>query len=138
MTKEEYKSKFNEEDAVGWLSIDKLTEKLYPNQEPKHYGTAIQYMLGGEDPLDGVSIYESKNQNDHYHFISYGMSNLYYDLEKCEEEFSHWGFEFTFRLSPFEEDKKQERGGDNKSQRSIQIHEGSFTVRQRSTRCQIS
>ena len=35
--------------------------------------------------------------------------------------------------SPFEEDKKQERGGDNKSQRIIQIHEGSFTVRQRST-----
>ncbi|AXT54449.1 suppressor of fused domain protein [Aquimarina sp. AD1] len=106
MTKEEYKRKFEEDEAVGWLSLDKLTEKLYPNQEPKHYGTVIKYMLGGEDPLDGVSIYESKNQNNHYHFVSYGMSNLYYDLDNCEEEFSGWGFEFTFRLIPFEEDNE--------------------------------
>ncbi|WP_108803879.1 suppressor of fused domain protein [Aquimarina sp. Aq107] len=106
MTKEEYKRKFEEDEAVGWLSLDKLTEKLYPNQEPKHYGTVIKYMLGGEDPLDGVSIYESKNQNNHYHFVSYGMSNLYYDLDNCEEEFSGWGFEFTFRLIPFKEDNE--------------------------------
>lgn len=107
MNKDDYKNKFKEDDAVGWLSIDELTEKLYPNQEPKHYGTVIKYMLGGEDPLDGVSIYKSKNQNDHYHFVSYGMSNLYYDLENCEEEFSGWGFEFTFRLIPFDEDEEE-------------------------------
>ena len=107
MTKEEYKRKFEEDQAVGWLSIDELTEKLYPNQEPKHFGTVIKYMLGGEDPLDGVSIYQSENQNSHYHFVSYGMSNLYYDLDKCEEDFSGWGFEFTFRLIPFEEDNEE-------------------------------
>jgi hypothetical protein len=107
MNKDEYKNTFKEEDAVGWLCMDKLTEKLYPNQEPKHYGTLIKYMLGGEDPLDGVSIYKSNNQQDHYHFVSYGMSNLYYDLESCEEEFSGWGFEFTFRLIPFEEDHEE-------------------------------
>ncbi|WP_196889435.1 suppressor of fused domain protein [Aureivirga sp. CE67] len=107
MKKDEYKSKFNEEDAVGWFSIDEVTTKLYPNQEPKHFGTIIKYMLGGEDPLDGVSIYESKNQKDHYHFVSYGMSNLYYDIENCEEEYSRWGFEFTFRLAPFDEDPEE-------------------------------
>jgi len=104
MRKEEYQRKFKEDEAVGWLSIDELTEKLYPNQKPKHYGTLLKYSLGGEDPLDGISIYKSKKQNDHYHFVSYGMSNLYYDLENCEEEFSGWGFEFTFRLLPFNED----------------------------------
>ncbi|MCL6265563.1 suppressor of fused domain protein [Flagellimonas myxillae] len=107
MNKDEYKKKFKEDDAVGWLSIDKLTEELYTNQEPKHYGTLDKYGLGGEDPLDGVSIFESKNQQDHYHFVSYGMSNLYYDLENCGQEFSGWGFEFTFRLIPFEEDKEE-------------------------------
>lgn len=104
MNIEEYKQKFNEDDAVGWLSIDEVTERLYPNQEPKHYGTIIKYMLGGEDPLDGVSIYSSQKQQEHYHFVSYGMSNLYYDEEKVDSEYSGWGFEFTFRLAPFEAD----------------------------------
>ena len=105
MKKDEYKNKFEQDDAVGWLSIDKLTKKLYPNQEPKHYGTVIKYMIGGEDPLDGVRIY--KNQQEHYHFVSYGMSNLYYDLENCEEDFCGLGFEFTFRLVPFEKDTQE-------------------------------
>jgi hypothetical protein len=33
------------------------------------------------------------------------MSELYYDTEKAGGEFSKWGFEFTFRLKPFAEDK---------------------------------
>ena len=61
-------------------------------------------MLGGEHPLDGVSIYESKKQTDHFHFVTYGFSELYYDENKIEDEFSKWGFELTFRLKPFEED----------------------------------
>lgn len=61
-------------------------------------------MLGGEHPLDGVSYYESKNQEDHYHFVTYGFSELYYNEEKVEGEFSKWGFELTFRLKPFEAD----------------------------------
>lgn len=107
MKKEEYKNKFVEDEAVGWFSIDNSLAKLYPNQEPKHYGTLIKYMLGGEDPLDGVSIYKSKNQKEHYHFVSYGMSSLYYDLKNCEEDYSGWGFEFTFRLIPFDGDTEE-------------------------------
>ncbi|MEP6803498.1 MAG: suppressor of fused domain protein [Flavobacterium sp.] len=104
MTLDEYKKQFSEDDAVGWLSIDKEFDALYPNQEPKHFAPAISYMLGGENPLDGVSIYESKKQTDHYHFITYGFSELYYDETKLESEFSKWGFELTFRLKPFEPD----------------------------------
>ncbi len=105
MTLEEYKSKYNEEDAVGWDCIDAVVEKLYPNQEPEHYGTILNYSLGGEDPLDGVSIYKSDKQQEHYHLVSYGMSNLYYDEESVGKEFSSWGFEFTFRLVPFKDDE---------------------------------
>lgn len=104
MTLEEYKKEFSDDDAVGWLSIDKEFETLYPGQEPKHFAPAISYMLGGEHPLDGVSFYESKKQTDHYHFITYGFSELYYNEEKLDSEFSKWGFEITFRLKPFEED----------------------------------
>lgn len=104
MTLEEYKKQFTDDDAVGWLEIDKEFERLYPGQEPKHYAPAISYMLGGENPLDGVSVYESKKQTDHFHFITYGFSELYYDEEKVDGEFSKWGFELTFRLKPFEKD----------------------------------
>lgn len=104
MNIEDYKTRFDEDDAVGWLSIDEVTDKLYPDQEPNHYATVIKYILGGEDPLDGVSIYKSNNQQEHYHLVSYGMSNLYYDTESADSEFSGWGFEFTFRLAPFEDD----------------------------------
>ncbi len=106
MNIEEYRKKYNEDEAVGWKSIDEVIEKLYPNEEPKHYATILKMMLGGEDPLDGVSIYKSKKQKDHDHFISYGMSNLYYNEEATGNEFSGWGFEFTFRLIPLEEDKE--------------------------------
>ncbi len=105
MNLDEYKKKYSEDDAVGWLAIDEAIGKLYPNQEPKHYGTVLKYMLGGEDPLDGVSIYQSESQSPHYHFVSYGMSGLYYDEESAGGEHSGWGFEFTFRLFPIEEDK---------------------------------
>ncbi|KOP38436.1 suppressor of fused domain protein [Flavobacterium sp. WLB] len=104
MTLEEYKKQFSEDDAVGWLEIDKEFERLYPDQEPKHFAPAISYMIGGEHPLDGVSIYESKKQTDHFHFVTYGFSELYYDENKIEDEFSKWGFELTFRLKPFAED----------------------------------
>lgn len=104
MTLEEYKKEFSEDDAVGWLEIDKVFDELYPEQEPKHFAPAISYMLGGEHPLDGVSIYESKKQEEHFHFVNYGFSELYYNEEKVNGEFSKWGFELTFRLKPFEVD----------------------------------
>lgn len=104
MTSEEYKKQFTEDDAVGWLEIDKEFERLYSGQEPKHYAPAISFMLGGDNPLDGVSFYESKKQTAHFHFVTYGFSELYYDEEKAGGEFSKWGFELTFRLKPFEKD----------------------------------
>ena len=62
-------------------------------------------MFGGEDPLDGISIYDNHEQIFHRHIVSYGMSELYYSPESAENEFSGWGVEFTFRIVPFEGDK---------------------------------
>jgi len=104
MNLEEYKQKFTEDDAVGWLSIDEKVNEIYGQQEPQHFGTIIKYMLGGKDPLDGISVYENKNQENHYHIVSYGLSELYYNEESAGKEFSKYGFEFTFRLKKKEGD----------------------------------
>lgn len=104
MTQKEYKNLFDEDDAVGWLEIDKVVEGIYGDQKPRHYAPPLHYMVGGEDPLDGVSIYDSQKDMFHRHLVSYGMSELYYNEEAAGGEFSKWGFEFTFRLKPFAED----------------------------------
>jgi len=104
MTKKEYKEQFEEDDAVGWLAMDEKIDGIYKDQSPRHYAPPLHYILGGQDPLDGVSIYDSQIQEFHRHFISYGMSELYYSEEAAGGEFSKWGFEFTFRLKPFDED----------------------------------
>jgi Suppressor of fused protein (SUFU) len=101
---DQYKKQFNEDDAVGWLSIDAELEKIYGAQEPKHFAPPIHYQLGGEDPLDGISIYKTKHADNHKHYVSYGFSSLYYDEEEVGAEFSKYGFELTFRLKPYKDD----------------------------------
>lgn len=107
MTKEEYKQQFIEDDAVGWLAIDNQLSTIYGSTEPRHYGPlcGLHYAAGGSDPIDGTSIYDSNKQSFHRHIISYGMSELYYNEEKADGEFSKWGFEFTLRLAPFKYDE---------------------------------
>lgn len=103
---EEYKVLFHEDESVGWWYIDQELEKIYPEQEPRHYAPKVPFVAGGSDPLDGISIYNSTEQEDHLHLVSYGMSELYYDEEAVGQEFSKWGFEFTVRLVPVAEDEE--------------------------------
>lgn len=102
MTTEEYSKQFSEDDAPGWLAMDAALEKIYTTQEPRHFGSVIKYMMGGPDPLDGTSIYDSHEQTFHRHVVSYGMSELYYAPESAGKEFSNWGFEFTMRIKSVE------------------------------------
>lgn len=104
MTLKEYKNLFTEDDAVGWQAIDKKMGEVYTT-EPRHYAPPLHYMLGGKDPIDGTSIYDSEKSRPHFHLVSHGMSELYYNEEAVGGEFSKWGFEFTFRLSPCVEDE---------------------------------
>lgn len=81
--------------TAGWDAITAAFEKLYPNQtEPMHLGTLISWRLGGNDPLDGISIYDG---GDFYHFVTYGLSELY-DKESHDLEYSGYGFELTVKL----------------------------------------
>lgn len=105
MTKEEYRKQFSEDQSVGWEAIENHLKEIYPTQQSRHYAPPLHYALGGNDPIDGTDIYDSENQTFHRHIVSYGMSELYYNEEFAEEEYSKWGFEFTFRLKPFDEDE---------------------------------
>lgn len=84
-----------EKNAYGWDAITEEFENIYPNQkDPKHYGTLISWELGGNEPLRGISIYDS---GDCWHFVTYGLSELYEKTTKSKE-ISGYGMEFTFRL----------------------------------------
>lgn len=81
--------------APGWDAIDAALRRIHPDVEPLHYGTVLKWRLGGPDPLDGISFYP---RDDHWHIVSYGMSELYTKESDVHEE-SGWGFEFTFRVA---------------------------------------
>lgn len=81
-------------EVTGWTAIEDEFEKIYKDQEPLHFGTIFKFCLGGPDPLDGISVYESK---DYYHFVSFGLTDLY-DEKTSEDEYSGYGMEFTCKL----------------------------------------
>ncbi|HEY1174294.1 MAG TPA: suppressor of fused domain protein [Verrucomicrobiae bacterium] len=102
MTLEEYRRTYTADDAApGWDAIDARLRPIYPGIEPQHWGTVIKHMLGGPDPIDGVSVYPcAQVSGKHHHYVTYGFSSLYYDEEAVGGDFSKYGFELTFRLKP--------------------------------------
>ena len=95
--------------APGWDAITSAFEKLYSEQKnPKHYAPLISWKLGGNDPLDGISIYEG---DTYFHFVTYGLSELYQKTSETQD-ISGYGMEFTFKLqkdkSLTEEDQEKE------------------------------
>ena len=87
-----------EDWAPGWEAIDEVFDELYPNQEPLHYGTPLheRAILGGDQYLDGYSIYQSPN--GYKHILTYGFGELYVNEESFGEEWSGWGFELTIKI----------------------------------------
>lgn len=94
------------EESDGWTLIEKEFLRVYPGQtDPKHYGTLINWSLGGPDPLDGISIYDG---GDYWHFVSFGMTELY-EKESEDKETSGYGYELTFKLKKgFNDDEEAE------------------------------
>lgn len=96
----------NEEvTASGWDAIEEQMTRLYGEQEPKHYGTLISYMLGGKDPLDGLSAYKAEKPFPHWHIVTFGFSELY-EKESENPDYSGYGFELTLRVA--REDNEEE------------------------------
>lgn len=84
-----------DEEKMGWDAITAAFEKIYPDQKsPRHYAPIRSMRMGGEDPLDGISVYDA---GDAWHFVSYGLSEIY-GKETTIKEISGFGMEFTFKL----------------------------------------
>jgi hypothetical protein len=100
MTKAEYLTRAEAEDdwAPGWLAIDAAFDALYPGITPPHQGAALhaRAILGGEEYIDGYSIFPSPN--GYQHLLTYGMSKLYANEESFGGEFSGWGYEMTMKI----------------------------------------
>lgn len=84
--------------SPGWEAIDRALAPLYAGQTPRHYGTLFSYELGGRDPLRGISAYKRSDPVSHWHFITYGFSELF-EKESGNAEVSGWGFELTMRVA---------------------------------------
>lgn len=95
-----------EAGPIGWDAIDAALAPIYEGREPTHYGTIVPAMLGGDDPLQGISVYKNLSPQPHYHFVTYGFSELY-EKETDDPEFSGFGFELTFRLACNADDDKE-------------------------------
>lgn len=93
---------------------------IYPDQpNPLQVTTLLKYWLGGQDPLDYISMYHNAGDADksvapHWHYISFGLSDLHGDgrvhvLDENEQNSrSGMGFEITFRLLKTKEELKQQ------------------------------
>lgn len=92
-------------DMNGWKAIENAFTEVYPNQDnPLHYYTIIPYSLGGNSPLDGISVYDG---GDYWHFVTFGLTELYEKETDCPD-YSGYGMEFTLRLKKDCYDKNDE------------------------------
>jgi len=90
-----------DDSSPGWDAITEHFDAAYPGQtNPAHYATIIKYRLGGNDPLDGVSVYRATSPVPHWHYVTYGYSDIYGErLADDPEADSGFGIEMTFRLA---------------------------------------
>lgn len=86
------------DEAPGWDAIDAAMDRLYPGKAPLHFGSVVPAFLGGNDPLNGISAWKRLDPVPHWHFVTYGFSELY-DKESEDPEESGFGFELTMRIA---------------------------------------
>ena len=81
----------------GMDAISEALARLYPGQEGRYYGLVLPAGKKGKDPLDGIEVWESGTEVPHWHYVTYGFSEL--DGKECgDPDNSGYGFELTFRL----------------------------------------
>jgi len=83
--------------APGWAAIDRALGMLYPGQVPHQFTSERAYDLDGPAPLPAVAAYEASGPVPHWHFVSYGLTELF-EKSSPDPEHSGFGFELTLRL----------------------------------------
>ncbi|KAH8420712.1 hypothetical protein KR222_002484 [Zaprionus bogoriensis] len=106
----------------GLKSLIDHLKSVYPDQpNPLQVTTLLKYWLGGSDPLDYISMYSNNGQGEgetervpaHWHYVSFGLSDLHGDqrvhLKEENSTRSGMGFELTFRLAKTEDELRQQK-----------------------------
>jgi hypothetical protein len=89
--------------APGWDAIDAALSRLYPGVSPRHVG--YQPPAAFSHNLQGCSAYPT---DGHWHYVTYGLSELYEKAPGDDPEWSGWGFELTLRLAKGGEEQPPE------------------------------
>jgi hypothetical protein len=84
------------DDAPGWHAIDEALWPIYRDREPYHVGNVVPYAFGGPDPIHGISAYKNIEPQPHWHFVTFGFSELW-AKEFSDPDVSGYGFELTLR-----------------------------------------
>src|SRR3712207_6048111 len=88
-----------DDEAPGWEAIEAVFARLYPGQAPRHWGTVMaqRVQFGGPEALDGVSAYAADEPAPHWHWVTFGLTELYSKVGD-DPDWSGWGFELTMRV----------------------------------------
>jgi suppressor of fused len=94
----------DDETQGGWDAINRALKPLYGAEEPPyHFAPELPAMFGGDDPLQGISVYPREEPIRHWHFVTYGFTELF-QKESSDIAVSGYGFELTLRLTRGTED----------------------------------
>lgn len=83
-----------EPESPGWNAITAALEAVYGAQPPRHVGYIPGLHFGSG--LQGCSAYWSKT---HWHFVTYGLTELWEKDEGSDPDVSGWGYELTIRVA---------------------------------------
>jgi len=84
--------------APGSAAISDALRALYGQRRPVHFENPHPASLGGDDPLYGISVFWRSEPAPHWHYVTYGFSDL---LSKgtSNAAVSGFGFELTLRVA---------------------------------------
>lgn len=83
----------SDDGAPGWDAIDQALRHVHGSQEPKHVGYTPGLAFGSG--LQGCSAYDA---GDHWHYVSYGLTELWSKEDGGDRDVSGWGYELTMRV----------------------------------------
>ena len=86
-----------EDEAPGWSALDEALFRLREREPDFQYAAQPRWAEGGDEPLDCINVWAVDGPPAHWHFVSYGLSELY-EKETDEPDVSGFGFELTLRL----------------------------------------
>jgi Suppressor of fused protein (SUFU) len=78
--------------APGWDAIERCLAEVYGPQEPHHVGYVPGLAFGSG--LQGCSAYWA---GDHWHYVTYGLTELWAKEGGADPLVSGWGYELTLR-----------------------------------------